>query len=745
MNAANASPERSCRPIFPALLLLLLLPVAAGQPAAAPADSPLRRAESSINRAPAQALDIARRLLAAGPVDVETRVRALNVLARASLNLFDRQAAMGYARQALETAEKNHLPEQTGQVLLSLALVHKEFSEPRQGLALATRSHTLFVALGDERLAAEAQLTIATMHTDLGQYEEALRHLRQGLAVARRLGDERLLAISFNGRGNTYYYMGMYDKALDDFLRGLRLYEKMGDGDRAAACQGSIGLLYISMGDYDQALQYHERSRRTRQRLGNRPGLARILSNIAYTCWRKGDWENMLANARDALAICNELGDQALSRFPLINIGVALLEKGELARATPFLERGLAISRQMGDPRNEAISLKFLARIRRQGGRPDEALPLARQALSILQAIKSRDEERRVLRELTLIAVARGDFRSAFGFQLQVQEISDALSAQHIQNRLAGLRLVHETASREREIELLKSSRSIQDMELQRQKLLRNGILAGALLLLGIVVLLVSRYRMKLRINESLQVSHQRLLDISLTDPLTGMKNRRFLAQTIPGDISQALRHHTYRNRGQTEPPPREIDIGFLLLDLDHFKTVNDNFGQEAGDVVLMQLRDILEKACRKSDLLVRWGGEELLVVARFTIREELPAMAERIRRAVAEHRFLLASGREIYCTVSIGFASFPFVPQQPEAVGWELVVLAADQALTLAKADGRNTWFGLQATATTPVGNLAGRIRNELPAMIEAQEISVLHRLARTGPQALATPPAQG
>jgi diguanylate cyclase (GGDEF)-like protein len=143
----------------------------------------------------------------------------------------------------------------------------------------------------------------------------------------------------------------------------------------------------------------------------------------------------------------------------------------------------------------------------------------------------------------------------------------------------------------------------------------------------------------------------------------------------------------------------REGDLVFFLVDIDGFKAVNDAHGHAAGDLVLAGTARLLEAACRQSDVVARWGGEEFLVLARFTERTQAAAQAERLRRTVEEGRFTLENGSAITITCSIGFAAFPFARREPEALGWEQIVAIADHAAYAAKRHGRNAWVGLGLT----------------------------------------------
>jgi diguanylate cyclase (GGDEF)-like protein len=196
--------------------------------------------------------------------------------------------------------------------------------------------------------------------------------------------------------------------------------------------------------------------------------------------------------------------------------------------------------------------------------------------------------------------------------------------------------------------------------------------------------------------NRELQIAKKKFEEASFTDSLTGIKNRRFLINTIDRDLATVARFYAQLEGPIGELPEDRPDILFLLFDLDGFKAVNDTHGHAAGDLVLIQVRDLLERACRRSDTLIRWGGDEFLVVCRQSDQRMAEGLAERIRSSVATHDFDVGNGQPMRLTCSIGFAHLPFVPARPGLLGWEQVVGIADRALYLAKQQGRDGWVGL-------------------------------------------------
>jgi diguanylate cyclase (GGDEF)-like protein len=218
----------------------------------------------------------------------------------------------------------------------------------------------------------------------------------------------------------------------------------------------------------------------------------------------------------------------------------------------------------------------------------------------------------------------------------------------------------------------------------------------------------------------------RQLAELSVTDALTGMKNRRYLQLCMPEYTSEALRQYEALSRSDAGTEHANADLVFFLLDLDWFKEVNDRYGHLAGDEVLVGLSGLLGKVMRESDTLVRWGGEEFLFIARNTSRSEATAIAERIRVAVEQHEFA-AGDVTVRLTCSIGFAAFPFLSEARQRFSWEDVVDVADVCLYAAKRAGRDCWVGVAARGSAEPETLVGRMRQSIADVVAAGELEVL------------------
>jgi diguanylate cyclase (GGDEF)-like protein len=167
-----------------------------------------------------------------------------------------------------------------------------------------------------------------------------------------------------------------------------------------------------------------------------------------------------------------------------------------------------------------------------------------------------------------------------------------------------------------------------------------------------------------------------RLAEGALQDPLTGVYNRRHLDERLAGELAAAQRHG------------RPVSV--LMIDVDHFKALNDTHGHLAGDEALRMVAFVVRGAVRREDVLARYGGEEFVVIARETSLEGARALAERIRAAVERSRCTW-QGRELAVTVSVGVAVSPDVAELVPGRSDRDLLLAADRALYLAKERGRN------------------------------------------------------
>ncbi|MBN1839640.1 MAG: GGDEF domain-containing protein [Campylobacterales bacterium] len=160
----------------------------------------------------------------------------------------------------------------------------------------------------------------------------------------------------------------------------------------------------------------------------------------------------------------------------------------------------------------------------------------------------------------------------------------------------------------------------------------------------------------------------------SITDALTGLRNRRYFDQRISEEVALSTRY--------------KLPLTLMLIDVDHFKKINDTYGHTVGDEVLQTLSKIIQNVVRDSDIVARYGGEEIVIITPNTTKEEAAILAERLREKVEQTKVAtIATTQEVVqVTISIGLCSLSPIITDKEALLEE-----SDQSLYLAKKYGRN------------------------------------------------------
>ncbi len=214
--------------------------------------------------------------------------------------------------------------------------------------------------------------------------------------------------------------------------------------------------------------------------------------------------------------------------------------------------------------------------------------------------------------------------------------------------------------------------------------------------------------------------ANDRLEALSRTDPLTGLANRRVAEDVLPLEIRLARREILREGVARL---PEFRGVGVVMLDLDRFKRINDEYGHETGDAVLVAVADAVGRVVREVDEVVRWGGEEILVIARSVTPGGLVDLSRRLLEAIASLAIPLPSGGTLGVTASAGFVPYPLALQPPAGedhlADWLIGI--ADRLLYSAKERGRARAVGVRIIGAPPEGLDEGTLLTVLLANPES------------------------
>jgi len=172
---------------------------------------------------------------------------------------------------------------------------------------------------------------------------------------------------------------------------------------------------------------------------------------------------------------------------------------------------------------------------------------------------------------------------------------------------------------------------------------------------------------------ESTRADNRRLEELATTDALTRLLNRRALLERLSAEVDRARRFRS--------------QVSMLMLDLDYFKSINDQHGHLVGDAILRHVGALLAASIRTVDIVARYGGEEFVMILPETATDGAVVFAERLRERIREHRFEVDANRIFHLTCSVGVATFP----SARVTSTDDLFARADEALYRAKSGGRN------------------------------------------------------
>ncbi len=591
---------------------------------------------------PSSARDSARELLTRSEDQVRIAPETSRALAEQALAMLEREpdpdlAVWAHLLLCEHAAERDR------------AVAEQHVAAARNGLAQARRR-----GFRARLLACEGEIQEAE-----GNSTGALTLYEQAVVSAEATGDAEYLAESLYRRGHLRSLRAEYATGLSDLRRAHTLYEQEGKAGHATIVQNAIAILYNRMGDPAQARHYFEAALKaqagagmTREQLVTQHNLGRALENL-------GDWGAAEHAFTQSLALSQQLQYGRGEAYALRGLASTHNARGRPAEALELLDRAARLQRQFPDIRLRGqIQLQrgiSLASTRRSA----EAAAALQEALVVFKTAESPAELARTHEELSRLLASQADWRGALEQQRQARELIERLLRRQIDERFATLKVEYDSAAREQEMRLLQREQSATAYALEQERLagrLRSVTVALGAVLLTLVALLGWRQRRG-------RLAMRRL---ALTDELTDLPNRR--------DV--LARMEAWLKRGDA--------CALLILDLDHFKRINDSHGHLAGDEVLRRAAAALRAATPAGAILGRLGGEEFLVALPVPDLDAAMPCAERLRRAI-ESMDLSASAQVGTVTASIGVT----VALPGESLG--TLLSRADRALYGAKEGGRN------------------------------------------------------
>lgn len=518
----------------------------------------------------------------------------------------------------------------------------------------------------------------ATLHVHLGPLARAdelisERELGEGLPVWLGLSCRITQAL-------VREHQGRLDQAVRIWQDALRLADDHGPGWQRSALRNSLAYTLHHAGETERAFKLMEESKQIALPQQDWLSLSEALSveGILLTDTGRGEAELMALTA--AVRYARQAGAQHKVALGLGNLSDYYLRSGDYPQALRLTQEALPLAQasRYGSAEQLAIGNMGLALIALH--RKQEGVEMLRKSMARLNQTNEWIAQVDTLKDMGRFLEQAGYYADALEAYRELRQVSQDAFQRGQQMALAELQESFEAERRQHEKALLQDDNLLKAEALRQSDLrFRQWALAAGAAAMALVLLLLGQWRLR-RVRAALQRSNERLLVQSEQDPLTGLANRR----------------HFQRVTAEAALDGEEVRGQLYLLDLDHFKEINDRHGHAAGDAVLIEVARRLQTVVREDDLVVRWGGEEFLILVPPASAGTIDTLARRILSALASTPVVVQGGHRINLSGSIGFAGFPLQPGWLK-MNWAQALDLVDSAMYVAKTQGRNRAVGVR------------------------------------------------
>lgn len=564
------------------------------------------------------------------------QVDALNAEAF-ELRMSDTPRALQLAQQAHEQALAIDHPRGLAYALLRWSLCEFILGHPVAPLqARLDRAHSLLEALGETDGHLDALNLQALIHERLGSYEQALMLHQRGLELARAHGEIEAEARSLNNMAGISLTLGQLPEAMELLQSSLALAEQSGSIVDQAYALGRLGQVLQGIGEMELAGEHLQRSLHCARQTQDLARQASSALNLAALLSTLGQHGEARLHLDEALTLSRRTGNVNDLGQALLGLGQSCLRQGDMGAARAAFEEARPLAERVGDiPTLCSIELG-LAEMWSAGNELDQAQNALERALAQatngrLSALASQAH-----RALSALAEQRGEHALALQHYKAHHACEQRLLGEHSQQRLRGLFARQQAQALSQELQVARQAD-------QEKQALLTQLSAQADLLR--------------------QLSHE--------DGLTGLANRRWLDLLLEQEFERAAR---FRH-----------PLSLAMLDLDHFKAVNDRYGHAVGDAVLRQVARLLRDHCRRADVVARYGGEEFTLLLVETTLPLASQLCDKLRQQIEGFDWPSLHPDLHGITVSMGLAG------NAEALSPGQLCALADQQLYSAKSEGRN------------------------------------------------------
>jgi diguanylate cyclase (GGDEF)-like protein len=489
-----------------------------------------------------------------------------------------------------------------------------------------------------------------------GLNKQAFTHLNQAIDSANQTGNFHLISVANRAMGVLHELLIDHDNAMKYYIEALKFAKSSDKKEDLAMVYNNLGNVLNSQNDYVSAAKYFEKSIIINTELSDIQMKMNASVGLSVSFLRSGKILKAQALLEEVIRNKSQISDFSFSEASvnLAHVYNALKEFPSAKSRYKFV-----INDEKGSAYPPAVAAAYLglADVLIQMNQINEAIDIYHKGIIEVKDKISVESEMALYENLAKLELSQENFEAAATIQSeyiarrnQIQPLIQKGIVEKLENQL----------QMERDYIKLQDELLASERESRHASLYLFAVIVISLISLVLFLVLMLRKQVIAR----LEATNRNLKETSETDHLTGIGNRRFLDNKI----------NTFKGQ--------DMQMAFLLLDIDHFKDINDNFGHAAGDEILVTISETIKRLCRSNDLFARIGGEEFVILSMSSNEEAACLFAENIRIAIES----MAKSFDSTVTVSIGVSL-----GNMKKANYDDLYKQADIALYSAKGQGRN------------------------------------------------------
>ncbi|HDZ5415755.1 tetratricopeptide repeat-containing diguanylate cyclase [Vibrio harveyi] len=517
---------------------------------------------------------------------------------------------------------------------------------------------------------AEAKLNQAVELVEADEVWQGELLLHDVINISRKIGYNSLQGRAYRWLGNAEVQRSQVQTSLKHYLTAYDLLENSEFEIQIAMTLNNIASLYMELSDWDRAKTYLDQALKgylnSQEKYDNSLFLAIMYANLSVINFGMEKYEESERYFEEAAKLSMATGSVRIKHNSVSNLSQLLSTLGKMEESYQLAQACLDLPNPQNLKGMKAACYEAFSEAYLQDGKFEQAIKSANLALEGLSETASAETKQKMDLYLVLIRANQQlkHFEEAFNALELLRNLEKSFENHIHGDEMINIKLDLEAKLAQKELTLLEAKNALQASELESQRY-REIFYFFVVAVIGFWLF---RYiRQMNRINEVLAQENT-------TDPLTKVHNRRFLPNWLD-------------NMARRSPSRR---FALAIIDIDYFKVFNDQYGHDLGDKMLMHVAQILDEATRSGDLLVRWGGEEFVLLFEISHADDCAKTLDRLRLAV-ENNNLEVDSDSMGATISLGAVNE--LSAQTIKQEWDKWFFAADQALYDAKQAGRNQY----------------------------------------------------